>query len=158
MTALLSPNKPSTHQISDAEWRLMRLVWTRPGITSRQLIDTLSASSDWKVGTIKSLLSRLIQKGYLDKAEGSSPFQFYATISQEEATLVRLQVALDPVCRRDRAHFLARLLATTPLSQADCQALIAQLQEQVKTAPESIPCQCPPGACQCHHSTSHDKF
>ena len=157
MTAPLSQNKPSALHISEAEWRLMRLVWTRPGITSRQLIDILSTSSDWKVGTIKSLLSRLIQKGYLDKSEGISPYHFYATISQEEATLLRLQAALDPVCRKDRAHFLARLLASTPLSQADCQAIITQLEEQAKTAPETIPCQCPPGACQCHHSTRHGK-
>ena len=157
MTANLSQNKSDMYHISEAEWRLMRLVWTMPGITSRQLIDTLSASSDWKVGTIKSLLSRLIQKGYLDKAEGISPYQFYATISQEEATLLRLQAALDPVCRKDRAHFLARLLASTPLSQADCQAIITQLEKQAKTAPETIPCQCPPGACQCHHSKSHPK-
>ena len=61
MTANLSQNKSDMYHISEAEWRLMRLVWTMPGITSRQLIDTLSASSDWKVGTIKSLLSRLIQ-------------------------------------------------------------------------------------------------
>ena len=143
MTANLSQNKSDMYHISEAEWRLMRLVWTMPGITSRQLIDTLSASSDCK--------------GYLDKAEGISPYQFYATISQEEATLLRLQAALDPVCRKDRAHFLARLLASTPLSQADCQAIITQLEEQAKTAPETIPCQCPPGACQCHHSKSHPK-
>ena len=74
MTANLSQNKSDMYHISEAEWRLMRLVWTMPGITSRQLIDTLSASSDWKVGTIKSLFLRLIQKGYLDKAEGISPY------------------------------------------------------------------------------------
>ncbi|MBF0942763.1 MAG: CopY/TcrY family copper transport repressor, partial [Abiotrophia sp.] len=33
----------------------------------------------------------------------------------------------------------------------DCQALIDQLQEQIKTAPQAVACQCPPGACQCHH-------
>ena len=58
MTDTLTQAKLDHPHISEAEWRLMRVVWTQPGITSRQLIDTLSASTDWKVGTIKSLLSR----------------------------------------------------------------------------------------------------
>ncbi len=151
MTDTLTQAKLDHPHISEAEWRLMRVVWTQPGITSRQLIDTLSASTDWKVGTIKSLLSRLIQKGYLDKAQDTSPFQFHATISQEEAALGRLQAALEPICTKSRARYLAHLLATNPLSQADCQALIDQLQEQIKSAPQAVACQCPPGACQCHH-------
>lgn len=91
----------SNTDISNAEWQLMRIIWTHPGLTSRQLIDDTQSILPWKEGTIKSLLHRLLQKNLL---------------------------------RQDKA---------------DCQDLMQQLHEKLKSAPQNIECQCPPHQCTC---------
>ncbi len=50
------------YTISDAEWQVMRLIWSQPRLTSREIIDQLQQTTSWKEGTIKSLMNRLMQK------------------------------------------------------------------------------------------------
>ena len=111
----------SNTDISNAEWQLMRIIWTHPGLTSRQLIDDAQNILPWKEGTIKSLLHRLLQKNLLRQDKAVRPYAYYPTLSQKEA--------LD--------HSF--------------QDLMQQLHEKLKTAPQNIECQCPPHQCTCQN-------
>lgn len=64
--------------ISAAEWEIMRVVWAEGAVTSRQVIDTMLGLSDWKEGTIKSMLNRLTKKGVLtqDTTDALLVFEF----------------------------------------------------------------------------------
>lgn len=140
--------------ITAAEWEVMRVVWAHHAITSREIIDTLSHILDWKEGTIKSLLNRLVQKGYLEQDTSARPILYQATISANDALQSDLSNILDRSCTQDRGLHLEHLIRTQTLSQADCQQLIVQLEAKMKAAPVEVMCQCPPGQCTCQHHHS----
>ena len=50
---------PAKVEISNAEWEIMRLLWTLKSATSRQLTELLSAKFQWKPATVKTLLRQL---------------------------------------------------------------------------------------------------
>lgn len=51
--------------ISDAEWEVMRIIWTLETASSSEVIKELQAKKDWSESTIKTLMGRLVQKGLL---------------------------------------------------------------------------------------------
>lgn len=49
-------------KISDAEWEVMKIIWNKEEVTSGEIISELQEKSEWKASTIKSLISRLLNK------------------------------------------------------------------------------------------------
>ena len=50
--------------ISEAEWRVMEVIWDKKSALAAEVIDAL-AESQWNHRTIRTLLSRLVDKGIL---------------------------------------------------------------------------------------------
>lgn len=140
-----------TITITDAEREVMRILWAENPLTSRQIIDRSLTIGEWKEGTIKSLLSRLIAKGAIYKDTQQSPYLFTPTIPQQDATHTALAQCLASTCQKDRGAYLAHLIEHQPLSQADCEQLIQRLQEKKQHAPLTVACNCLAGQCSCHH-------
>lgn len=136
--------------ISAAEWEIMRVVWAERTITSRQIIDTMLQLSDWKEGTIKSMLNRLTKKGILTQDTSVTPFLYASSISLEEATLARTDEVVANTCNLDRASIVHHLIDSNTFSQSQILELIESLQEKLSIAPEKIKCECEPGQCHCH--------
>ncbi|MGO4939724.1 BlaI/MecI/CopY family transcriptional regulator [Fundicoccus sp. Sow4_D5] len=143
--------------ISAAEWEIMRVVWAEGAVTSRQVIDTMLGLSDWKEGTIKSMLNRLTKKGVLTQDTTVTPFLYSSSISLEDATLARTDEIMVNTCNLDRADIVQHLLDSNTFSQAQILGLLETLQDKLKTAPEKIKCDCAPGQCQCH-SQGHGQY
>lgn len=137
--------------ITLAETEVMRVLWSKSPSCSREIIDSLLESTEWKEGTIKSLISRLINKGYITKDTSTKPFALHANIAIEDAVLSHTLEAMAPVCHLKRGEMLGILLSEIDLSQGDCQQLIELLKTKKETAPTQVACQCPKGQCQCHH-------
>lgn len=49
-------------QISDAEWRVMQVIWDKSPITANEVVDKLKNNTHWKPKTIKTLIRRLVEK------------------------------------------------------------------------------------------------
>lgn len=136
--------------ISDAEWEVMRVLWAKYSITSREIINTLLDITEWKEGTIKSLINRLAQKGAIEKDQSTKPYTYHPSISLEEATFQRTDELIDQTCTRDRVGIIQHLIKENSLSQTDIQTLIEELQTKAQTAPEVVDCECAVGQCHCH--------
>ena len=52
-------------QISEAESRVMQVLWERGPSTAEEVMQALSGVSDWQDATVKTLLNRLLKKGAL---------------------------------------------------------------------------------------------
>ena len=48
--------------ISEAEWEVIKVIWDRGPMTAGQIVEALSATTDWKPRTVKTLLGRLVRK------------------------------------------------------------------------------------------------
>ena len=137
--------------ITSAEWEVMRVVWAKDALTSREIIDTLTNILDWKEGTIKSLLNRLVQKGYLKQDTSVKPMLYQTTISADQALQADLNEIMARSCTKDRGLHIEQLIQHETLSKDQCQILIQLIEEKMKYAPKTVKCQCPPGQCTCQH-------
>lgn len=139
--------------ISDAEWEIMRTIWADPGISSRQIIDIILEVSDWKAGTIKSLINRLLQKGFIVDDKSHRPYRYYANITQEEAVLININKIFNRFCDTRNGDILYQIISQSILSNSQCQDLANLLLKKSLYAPSEVACSCPPGQCECKNIT-----
>lgn len=140
-----------TYDISTAEMEVMRVLWAQSPISGRQIIERLLTIRNWKEGTIKSLIHRLILKGLIHKDESQKPYALSPTVNQEEATWSRIEGEFNFVCTQERGDVIHHLLEISTLSRVQLTALSDLIARKLVDAPEQVPCLCPPGQCRHHH-------
>lgn len=61
------------NKITEAELEIMKVLWENKEATSLQIIDEISKTTDWNKNTIKTLISRLVEKEAIsvDKNKGN---------------------------------------------------------------------------------------
>ncbi|SCY23539.1 BlaI/MecI/CopY family transcriptional regulator [Alkaliphilus peptidifermentans] len=70
--------------ISEAEYEVMKIIWSNEPISTNEVVDKLLESSSWTPKTIQTLLSRLVKKGVLDYTKNSRIFVYTSLIKQED--------------------------------------------------------------------------
>ena len=50
-------------RITDAEYAVMEVLWDRPRQTAADVCEEVCTARGWSLATVKTLLSRLVQKG-----------------------------------------------------------------------------------------------
>ena len=70
--------------ISDAEWEVMRIIWTLDEVKSSEIIDQLSEKMSWTESTIKTLIRRLVDKGLVKIKKEGRAYIYSATVSENE--------------------------------------------------------------------------
>ena len=135
--------------ISEAEWEVMRVVWNNKETTSKFVIDTLGEEKSWTPSTIKTLLSRLVEKVFLETRKQGNKFLYSAKCVEDECLEILTQNFLERICER-RTHIIVKnIIETDNLSKSNIDEIIELLQEKRKTAADVITCKCLKGQCSC---------
>ncbi|MFZ3129836.1 MAG: BlaI/MecI/CopY family transcriptional regulator [Desulfosporosinus sp.] len=72
-------------KISEAEWEVMKIVWSMTSpCTANEIVDALAGIADWKPNTVKTLINRLVNKKALGFKEQRRIYLYYPLVSQEE--------------------------------------------------------------------------
>jgi BlaI family penicillinase repressor len=71
--------------ISESEWSVMEALWESCPQTASELTRTLRPTMNWAENTVRTLLTRLIEKGALKTAENSSGTRTYLPAVKREA-------------------------------------------------------------------------
>lgn len=137
-------------EITPAEWRVIRIVWSKKAVTSSQVIEFLAPLMDWKDATVKTLLRRLVEKGALTATKQGRAF-IYRPAVEEQATIDQaVENLFSGICQMRAGDALIHAMKQVPLSKNDVHALQALLAEKAKAAPEQVPCNCLPGDEMCN--------
>ena len=137
-------------KISSAEWEVMRVLWTKGETTSTEITKILSTKQDWSASTVKTLLGRLADKGYLTSRREGRTYLYQAVLNEEEANLRAVYEVLSKICLTKHSHILEQLIQQTPMMKEqikDLQEILAS-----KESVERVQCDCQPGQC---HFVSH---
>ena len=143
-------SQQSDLNISDSEWEVMRVLWAQSPLTSREIINRVLDILDWKEGTVKSLINRLVNKENIRKVKTDTVLTYEPTIMEHEANYLKVDKMMTSVCTKERGNVMGHLIDKNTLSQDQIQAMINQLQEKIQTAPEEVQCECLAGQCHCH--------
>jgi len=74
-----------TPDISESEWSVMEALWERAPQTASEVTKTLRPTMSWAENTVRTLLTRLVDKGALKTAENDSGTRTYAPAVKREA-------------------------------------------------------------------------
>lgn len=135
-------NEKNLSSISDSEWEVMRIVWTLGETNMKQILNELQAKKDWTDSTIKTLIRRLVQKGWLNTKQDGRRYIYTATVNQTEMMYNEAKTLLNRMCDMHKGEVILKLLEDFPVSKGDLMKMKKEISQKEKTAPEMVPCNC----------------
>ena len=109
-------------QFSDAEWKIMNVLWTRDRATARDVLEALSETA-WAYTTVKTLLTRLVEKGALREAKQGNTSVYRTVVNRNKARGKALRALIDKAFDGAFAPLMAHLVDHEKLSPRDRRRL-----------------------------------
>ncbi len=119
-------------KLSEAEWKVMTLLWERAPKTMMQLTNQLKETTGWTKHTVMTFLRRMEEKGAIYHEEGERAKQYYPAVEKEEAMLQETEDFLEKVFGGRMGLMLNTMVEKNVLSKEE----IAELSEILKRAEE----------------------
>jgi BlaI family penicillinase repressor len=101
----------------------MKVIWDENPITSKRVVEVLSGSTPWKPKTIKTLLSRLVQKGAVGHEHEGRGYLYYPLIEETVLVKAESQSFLKRVFRGALKPMIATMVESKDLSQEEIEDL-----------------------------------
>lgn len=123
------PRKPT---ISDAEWKIMKLLWRKSPQPAYDLAETLAKSEKWSHRTVKTLLNRLRQKNAVSYEEYKNLYLYTPAVAQEECVRKESESFLERVFDGSLSMMMVHFAKQKKLTKAEIAELkrIAQKLEE----------------------------
>lgn len=107
--------------ISESEWTVMEALWERAPQTASEVTKTLKPATKWAENTVRTLLTRLVEKGALKTGETTSGTRTYLPAVKREACV-----------RAESDSFLRRVF------QGAAKPLLVHFAQNSKLTPEEV--------------------
>ncbi len=114
-------------QISESEQILMKIIWKNGGIALySQIMEELEKDhNEWKKNTVLTLLSRLVEKGYLQTGKIGRRNEYRAVVAEQEYRAKQTRTFLDKVYEGNVGGLVATLLQQNVLSEEELKEIEA---------------------------------
>ena len=120
-------------RISEAEWRVMRVLWDDAPATAREVIERLEPVTDWKPKTVKTLLNRLVAKKALGFKKEGREYHYSPLVKERECIEHESRSFLARVYGGALTPMLVSFLEKAELSQeeiADLKRILEDKEEE----------------------------
>lgn len=119
-------------QISESELVLMKIIWKNGGSALYSYImDELEKdNNEWKKNSVLTLLSRLVEKGFLKTAKIGRRNEYMAVIVEQEYQAAQTQNFLDRVYGGNVSGLVSTLLQQDILSEEEMKEIEAFWQKK----------------------------
>jgi len=107
-------------RISDAEWTVMKVLWSSPGRTADEVVAALEGKVTWNMRTIRTLINRLLQKKALKYRKEGRKYRYWPAVREEHCV------------KEERRSFVQRVYGGT------IQPMLAAFIEDAQLSPEDI--------------------
>ena len=106
--------------LSRAEWKVMKIVWELQKAMAREVYTIAGEQYSWTPATVKTLLKRLVDKGYVSTTPVGNGFVYRPARSALSALQSAADALMTNVTRRDRP--VLAMVERVSLSEADLDA------------------------------------
>ena len=114
-------------RISDAERKVLTIVWDTDGITAKELSERLAETTAWSKTTSYTMITRCINKGYLRREDPK--FRCYAVLSREQVAKMETDALLQNDYHGSADMLVAALVSEKKLSAKQLEALYRSVAE-----------------------------
>lgn len=115
--------------ISEAEWRIMKILWEEPMLTLKQIAER-AENSEWSYTTIRTMVGRLAEKGAIaaDKSLAGN-FKYYPVLQEEECKKEEAKSFMSRVFNDSILGFVSSFTKDTTLSEEEKKELIELIEK-----------------------------
>lgn len=114
-------------QISESELVLMKIIWKNGGtaLYSHIMEELEKDKNEWKKNTVLTLLSRLVEKGFLRTDKIGRRNEYRAVVAEQEYQAAQTQNFLDRVYEGNVGGLVSTLLQQDILSEEEIKEIEA---------------------------------
>ena len=109
--------------LSNAEWKVMKIVWEEGKAMAREVYSIAGRQHAWTPATVKTLLKRLVDKGYLSTTPVGNGFVYRPVSTAITALRSAADTLLANAIDGTTGPLLAHMVERTSLSEDDLDAL-----------------------------------
>lgn len=124
------------NNISDAEWKIMQVLWGQSPMSGGEIVEKLDKETDWNPKTIHTLLRRLVAKGAVTAKKEKTYYSYYAAVSKQECVREETASFLEKCFNGSFNLLLKDFIGNDSLSEKEIDALQAFLDAQKERKPE----------------------
>lgn len=124
-------------QFSESEWKIMKVVWERHPASVRDVFEALQGDRGWAYSTVKTMLTRLVDKGALAMGKRGNVSLFEPLVSENDAKRSALHSLLNSAFDGTFGALVHHLFAEEKLSDRDRRELSSMLSEVESERPKS---------------------
>ncbi|MCD7724467.1 MAG: BlaI/MecI/CopY family transcriptional regulator [Clostridiales bacterium] len=118
------------NKISDAEWKIMNLLWDTQPRTMMQITKELFEETGWSKHTVITYLKRMEKKKIIHYEQGEKAKLYYTDISREEAIVEEKSNFLHKVFRGNAGLMIETMLEQEGFSDEEIDRLIDLLEKR----------------------------
>lgn len=115
--------------ISEAESRLMQVLWERGDATAEELRQAVVEQTDWQEGTVKALLNRLLRKGAINAEREGRRFRYRPVLAKSDYVAEQSQSLIDRLFDGRVAPLVAQFSEQKSLTPDDLDELRQLIRE-----------------------------
>jgi len=127
--------KVSAQKITDAQWKVMHVVWEHQRISANEVVAEVVPETGWSPNTVRTLLIRLVEKGVLQVEKERGKEKEYLNciytplLTREECEAVHSQSFLERVFAGNTSRLLAHFVKDGDLTPEQVKELKEQLDQ-----------------------------
>ncbi len=116
-------------KLTESEWTLMKCVWESPAASVRDVWERVAPTTGWRYSTVKTMLTRLVQKGALSMEKRANTSLFRPLITSRAARRSAVRTLLDNAFDGTFGSLLQHMAHEERLSAQDRAKLAEMLNE-----------------------------
>jgi BlaI family penicillinase repressor len=123
-------------KLTQAEWQIMNTLWQKHPATARELMQRLPRGVNWAYTTIKTMLSRLVEKKAVSEQKKGNTSLYKPLVSQKRARRSAFKSMLDQAFEGAMGPLMHFLIEEEQLSEKQRQQMFQILQKKAKSEGE----------------------
>ena len=118
------------NKISDSELEVMKILWEKGAITSPEIIEEISKSINWSKTTIKTLITRLVNKGAVEQIKKEGKLYIYKPlITEEEYKKSENETFLSKLYKGSVSNMLLNFASENLISKDDLKRILEIIEK-----------------------------
>ena len=120
-----------TVQVTEAEWKIMEVLWDHSPRTMTEITAILEPTTGWTRHTVITLLKRMLEKGSISMDDSERAKKYTPLITREDACIEEAHKLLNQLFRGSASLLVNLLVNSGDLSAEDLREILeAQLAQK----------------------------
>ena len=114
--------------ITESEWKIMKVLWEKPNLTLKEISAGLSETG-WSYTTIRTLVTRLAEKGAVIADKSAGNFLYFPAVSENECQRKEVSRFLSRVFDGSVSMMVSTLTRDSNLTEEEREELISIIEK-----------------------------